>query len=356
MKKKHICFVTKFYGVPKNGPSTFANNFVKELVNSKEYTITVISGEDVESKFGENVLAYKSSKHIADGLKIRKLIKELSKTTTIDFIYFNCFRNAIFSYDLNIPFYLNINDHHSFIKRKSFIWKLLSSPVFKNSTKSFVNSKFTYNNISVSDRVRKEKFLVTGKAINLEEFQFNYNQIQKSVNILYVGSEFQRKGLDIALHSIKIFKEKTSFDIRFDVVGESVNQLSVYKKIVEDFDITENVNFLGRKSKEEIMKLHEDAHFFILPSREEAFGVSLLEALASGTTVVASNTGGIPSIITDGLNGLLVEVGDYKELASKLIYLTNNDTTRENITNEGLKRSKEYDFKNLYKEITSFLP
>ncbi|RSL29769.1 hypothetical protein D7Z54_29500 [Salibacterium salarium] len=121
--KQHLCFVTKYYGVPKNGPSTFAHNFIKRVVNDSRYDVTVISGETNQSIYGEKIVSYKSKHHVLDGFKIRKLLKRISKEKKIDIIYFNCFRNAIFSSNIQIPYYLNVNDHHPFIKEKSDIWK-----------------------------------------------------------------------------------------------------------------------------------------------------------------------------------------------------------------------------------------
>ncbi len=74
---------------------------------------------------------------------------------------------------------------------------------------------------------------------------------------------------------------------------------------------------------------------FIFPSIKEGLGIALLEALASGRACIASKTGGIEDIITDGLNGLLVDVGDPSGIAGAAIRLLRDDLLRKNMGEEG---------------------
>jgi glycosyltransferase involved in cell wall biosynthesis len=76
---------------------------------------------------------------------------------------------------------------------------------------------------------------------------------------------------------------------------------------------------------------------FIFPSVKEGLGIALLEALASGRACIASKIGGIEDIITDGLNGLLVNVGDPSGIAGAAIRLLRNDLLRKNLGDEGAR-------------------
>lgn len=355
MVKKHICFVTKYYGIPKNGPSTFADSFIKNIMKTNRYIVTVISGESAESKFGETIVTYTPYSHLYDGLSIRNLIKEINLTKPIDVLYFNCFRNAIYSFNLGIPYYVNINDHHTYIKPRNYIWKLLSYQVLQKANKNFVNSTFTLNKVLAYHNLNKNKFLVTGKGIDLKDFQFVYNEVKDTVNILFIGSQFHRKGLDIALKALRILKNKLPHEIKLHIVGESGDDIKKYDEMVDEYALQNYVVFLGRQGKDEIVRLHNKAHFFILPSREEAFGVSIIEALASGSTVIASNTGGIPTIINDKVNGYLINVEDFEDLARKIINLIENRDLRKKITIKGLDDSENFSFKKVFNKIIQHL-
>ena len=91
------------------------------------------------------------------------------------------------------------------------------------------------------------------------------------------------------------------------------------------------VTFLGRVPDDLLPSLYALADAFVLPSSEEGLGVVLLEAMASGTTVVASRTTGILSVIEDGRTGLLYEPGNIEGLVGKIQQLIENSDLRSKL-------------------------
>jgi len=87
--------------------------------------------------------------------------------------------------------------------------------------------------------------------------------------------------------------------------------------------VAERVQFLGRI--ENVAPLLACADLFLLPSDNESFGLSALEALACGVPVVASSAGGIPEVIRDGITGALRPVGDVDGMASAAIAILSDD-------------------------------
>jgi glycosyltransferase involved in cell wall biosynthesis len=81
------------------------------------------------------------------------------------------------------------------------------------------------------------------------------------------------------------------------------------------------VQFLGQQSQAQVASLLKGAEMFVLPSRAEPFGVSLLEAAACRKPIVASAVGGIPEIISDGVSGLLVPPDDVDALSAAMLWL-----------------------------------
>jgi N-acetyl-alpha-D-glucosaminyl L-malate synthase BshA len=92
--------------------------------------------------------------------------------------------------------------------------------------------------------------------------------------------------------------------------------------------VENSVSFLGKL--DQIAPLLAAADLFLLPSQNESFGLSALEALASGVPVVGSNAGGLPEVVRDGETGFLCGIGDIPGMASHALeILTDHDRWRQ---------------------------
>jgi glycosyltransferase involved in cell wall biosynthesis len=104
----------------------------------------------------------------------------------------------------------------------------------------------------------------------------------------------------------------------------------------------------------EIPKYMAAADVFALPSMAESLGVVLLEAMACGLPIVASNVGGIPELVTHNYNGLLVEPGDAEGLANSIVALLLNEELRKKLSSGALatnERLQENEFEILLKKF-----
>jgi glycosyltransferase involved in cell wall biosynthesis len=103
-----------------------------------------------------------------------------------------------------------------------------------------------------------------------------------------------------------------------------------------------------------------DSEFCVLPSRYETFPMALLEAYACAKPIVASNVGGLRELIVDGETGLLFEVGDFRQMAEKMLYLLNDSGKAAEIGRKARKLVEEKysldkvvdDLEELYIEVT----
>jgi glycosyltransferase involved in cell wall biosynthesis len=109
-------------------------------------------------------------------------------------------------------------------------------------------------------------------------------------------------------------------------------------KILTKMNIEDEVIFTGRVEPQKIHKYYQAADIFVLPSYTEGLPVSVLEAMACGLPVVATNVGGIPEIITDRVNGFIVPSKNEKELIKKLAALTNNKDYREKFSQKSVEK------------------
>jgi len=97
-------------------------------------------------------------------------------------------------------------------------------------------------------------------------------------------------------------------------------------------------------------KYYNISYLSLIPSLWEATSLSALESLACGVPVVASNTGGLPEVVTSEV-GILHRQGDVDEMIKKITYLLENPQTRESMSKKGIAMSKKRDWKTNTKEV-----
>ena len=95
------------------------------------------------------------------------------------------------------------------------------------------------------------------------------------------------------------------------------------------------MEFLGRQGRTQVANLLHGCEVFVLPSRSEPFGIVLVEAMACKKPIVATTAGGIPEIIENQKNGILVEPDNEKALAEALITVLKDENLRINIAVKG---------------------
>jgi glycosyltransferase involved in cell wall biosynthesis len=127
---------------------------------------------------------------------------------------------------------------------------------------------------------------------------------------------------------------------RLLLVGDGPTMAECSEK-VRRYDIEEHVTFAGEQV--DVVPFMGQMDIVVLPSREEAMPVALLEAMALGKAVVASDIGGVPEIVEDGVSGLLVRAGDVEQLCSVLGRVLADDGARGRL-GEGARRRIEARF------------
>ncbi len=158
--------------------------------------------------------------------------------------------------------------------------------------------------------------------------------------VLYVGRISEDKGLGCLIKSAPLVLSNFP-RAKFVIVGEDYGYLDRLKMLVQRYGVEKNVVFTGRLSNAELVRVYKRADVFVLPSELEAFGIVVIEAMASGLPVVASNLGGMKTIVQNEKNGLLFEVGNFRELTEKIELLLNNESLRIKLEENGRKTVQE---------------
>jgi glycosyltransferase involved in cell wall biosynthesis len=144
------------------------------------------------------------------------------------------------------------------------------------------------------------------------------------------------KGYDHLIAALDLVRRKVP-DVRLEIAGTGPS-LDDLKRQVASLGLGSNVHFLGWV--DDLPAAMKNWAVFAQPSMEEALGITVLEAMASGLPVVASAVGGIPELVEEGVTGRLVARGDARELAAALVGLLENQALAAQFGELGRQRSE----------------
>lgn len=126
--------------------------------------------------------------------------------------------------------------------------------------------------------------------------------------------------------------------------------LEVVKARVKEYELEHSVTFTGRLAKEEWIKLSGQYNVFINTTFIDNMPVSLVEAMALGLPVVSTNVGGIPYLVTSGVNGLLCKPGDTDEMVSMIKKLFEESLLYESLVHNGRLLAESLDWKQVSRQ------
>ena len=163
-------------------------------------------------------------------------------------------------------------------------------------------------------------------------------RVAEGKEIISVGATREEKGHDVLIRAFREVADRHP-EARLKIVGDG-SYREVCENLIDDLDLRSSVKITGWVDRPDIRELLASANVFVLPSRQEAFGMALLEAMASGLPVVASDTGGIPEV-TKGTSARLVEPENEEELAYALVKALEDREWRERTARAGIQRAHE---------------
>jgi len=207
--------------------------------------------------------------------------------------------------------------------------------------------------VAVSNKFREEvireikgvarKTVTIPNGVDLELFKPTKRNFR---TVLYIGRFSKEKGIELIPGIIeKVIKrdKRNKFIIVADS-GEILPELEPIKKRIEELckEYPKRIIWHSRPlTKEEISKLHGESEIYLQPSIYETFGMTVLEAMASGKVVVVTDVGGMPELVKN--TGLIVRV-DEKEISRKIIKLLENSKLRKKYKKLAAERAKEFEW------------
>ncbi len=168
------------------------------------------------------------------------------------------------------------------------------------------------------------------------------------LRLLFVGRAEERKGLPVLLSAFGALVEHVP--CRLTVVGADPEEVS---RMVADPEVERHIDVVGRISDEELWRRLGEADALCAPSLTgESFGMVLIEAMAAGTPVVASQIAGYRDVVTDGVDGVLVPPADPQRLAEELQRLWLEPHRRLEMGKAGRHTAERYAWPRIADEVT----
>jgi len=186
-----------------------------------------------------------------------------------------------------------------------------------------------------------QKISVIYNGIDVSEFKPDLNRTNNSdmLRIVCVSRLIERKGIKYLIEAIGKLKDK---NIKLVLVGEG-NQEGELKKLAQDLGISNKVDFKGYISHDNIADIYKKSDIFVLPSLNEGMSNALLEGMASGLTVIVTNTGGTVELV-DG-NGIIIPMGDSDAIVDAIRKLMDYPDERKRMNIKSRKIAELMDWK-----------
>ncbi|MCX6716819.1 MAG: glycosyltransferase family 4 protein [Candidatus Taylorbacteria bacterium] len=171
--------------------------------------------------------------------------------------------------------------------------------------------------------------------------------------IVYVGRIKTYKSLDVLVRAFSLISNSLP-DARLIIGGDGDGRKELELSIKEA-DLGDRIDFLGKVTEKEKIDLLQKAWIFVQPSSKEGWGITVTEANACGTPVIASNVSGLCDSVKDGFNGFLFPYGDVEILSKKMSEIIKDKKMREELSKNAYEFAKKYDLDTITQSMVKLL-
>ena len=184
--------------------------------------------------------------------------------------------------------------------------------------------------------IQPKKTIVISPGIDTRQF-FPIESLEKIPNsILYVGRVDKRKGVDFLIKAMpEVVRKLPAVKLYIGGIGKDLPALKAY---VQTRELAKNIDFLGFIPDESLNLWYNKVQCVVIPSVFEGFGLTAVEAMAAGTSVICTDVDSLRCIVDDGVCGYLAKYNDCKTLSAKILNLLTNPDTRRQFSKKGRAR------------------
>ncbi len=323
---------------------------IKDHPRAKEVSVTYFKKQSLFHKIGAHFywifkqpMRYLKTWKLAviDGDGIRKnFIWDLTETVAIDQAHPDHLHahfgdessnTALLTHALSgIPYTFTTHSYDIF-DNKYQNWKVKSRLAKKHVTIS------EYNKAYLVDRYDVDPKDITIIHCGVDFARIKLSAQSRHAHMLFTAARLHKeKGLDILIRALAQLKSK-GINFLCEIAGEGEEKQEL-ERLISTHDLGDRIKLLGNQTQEEVFQKLSQATLFVLPSRSEGIPVSLMEAMAFGTPVIATAICGIPELITHNISGLLIEPDDVDALAGGIEKLLKDGALRAELTKNGYQK------------------
>ena len=331
-----------------NGAEKVALDICANLDTNIFNPLVACAGDELRGIFQkENIKSFKiniSNLNIKELFKLRKILKN----ENIALIHAHDVRASIAakfaSINLNIPVISHIHGEYDWLKSKSIL-KIIDKLFRDKYDLSLACSKnvkefYCKNN----SKCNKKKVIALPNGFNLgeinkaniisnEDFKF-VNNIPKDKYIFgYIGRLIDLKGIDLLIESFNLFQQKHDNSILI-IVGEGVQKCNLVNLAIK-YNLPSKIYFMGYTRN--VYNWFNIFDSFTLSSKREGLPLTILEAMAMKKIVISMSVGGIPELIKNKYNGILVENRNPQFLMKAMEYVYENKNEVKEIVENAYK-------------------
>jgi glycogen synthase len=202
----------------------------------------------------------------------------------------------------------------------------------------------------ISDGAAENRIHVIPPGVNPSLFEGPFEDPFSGVGrprVLFVGRLAPQKGVDTLVAAAGLLKDPCAQVL---LVGDGPERKALERE-TERLGVGDRLHFVGFVTHDRLPAAMAHADVLVLPSLYEELGTVLLEAMQAGLPIVASKTGGIPDVIEDGVNGMLVPPGDPGALARAIDRLLADRDLACRLSEGAKERGKDYDWEMLAERV-----
>jgi L-malate glycosyltransferase len=179
--------------------------------------------------------------------------------------------------------------------------------------------------------------------INVDELNSISGGIKSATQcpyVLCISAYKSQKAIDVLIRAFAIVHSSHP-SLRLVIVGEGPLRAEL-SDLSHSLGLAEHIDLLGPKRPTDVIELLRGSKLFVLPSRFETFGIVILEAMACQKPLVTTTAGGIPEIVQDNVNGVLVEPDNTRALAQAMDRVLSDEILQTRLASNGLKTAHEH--------------
>jgi len=236
----------------------------------------------------------------------------------------------------------------------------LTSPVYamgacKAVDKLVVNSRYMRDAVSAWYGVDLNKTVVIPNGVDLKRFSQCNDEIKLDGDprILFIGRLSYAKGVDILIRALAKVRPEMP-NMRLHLVGSLKGAPAYsYQSLARKLGVEDKVVFHQWASPENVPRYYKAADICVFPSRLESFGLMILEAMASGVPMVASDIASFKEILLDGKCGLLFKSGDDEALSKAIRKLVGDPVLGRKLSQAAFQVVQKYSWENITQRYLS---